>query len=73
VWTELLDYWTVPTLHVVVVVGLDDANIYINDPSFAIHPQHVPVVGFLAAWNEYDRTAVVVYPARIRKPSYPGG
>ena len=72
VWTGLLTYWTVPTSHVVVVVGIDDANVYVNDPSFAVHPQCVALNSFLAAWGEYDATAVIVYPMHILNASRPG-
>jgi hypothetical protein len=36
-WTGFLDYWTVQTSHVVVVVGLDETHVYLNDPAFADH------------------------------------
>jgi len=61
-WTGFLDYWAVETSHVAVVVGIDDDCVYLNDPAFPDHPQRVAVNSFLAAWAEYDETAVVIKP-----------
>jgi len=59
VWTAMLDYWDVPTSHVV-VVGYDESALFLNDPAFSSAPQTVSWDGFLAAWAEYDETAVVI-------------
>ena len=40
--------------HVVVVVGLDEQNVYVNDPDFAEAPQMVEIDWFLAAWGFQD-------------------
>jgi ABC-type bacteriocin/lantibiotic exporter with double-glycine peptidase domain len=60
VWTIMLDYWHVTTSHVVVVVGCDDSSVFLNDPAFSTAPQPVVWDAFLAAWAEYDETAVVI-------------
>lgn len=60
VWTGMLDYWETVTSHVVVVVGYDETAVFLNDPSFAVAPQIVVWDAFLAAWAEYDETAVVI-------------
>ena len=60
VWTAMLDYWPVTTSHVVVVVGYDNTFVFINDPAFAAAPQSVLWDAFLAAWAEYDETAVII-------------
>ena len=60
VWTAMLDYWDIPTSHVVVVVGYDESTVLLNDPAFSSAPQTVSWDGFLAAWAEYDETAVVI-------------
>lgn len=60
VWTAMLDYWEVITSHVVVVVGFDEAVVFVNDPAFSSGPQTVVWDAFLAAWAEYDETAVVI-------------
>ena len=63
VWTMMLDYWDVETSHVVVVVGYDEEMVFINDPAFPHTPQQVSWDGLLAAWAEYDETAVFITPA----------
>jgi ABC-type bacteriocin/lantibiotic exporter with double-glycine peptidase domain len=60
VWTPMLDYWLVDTSHVVVVVGYDEATVFLNDPAIPTAPQRVAWIAFLAAWAEYDETAVVI-------------
>lgn len=59
-WTTMLGYWDVTTSHVVVVVGYDDSFVFINDPAFSNAPQQVVCDAFLAAWAEYDETAVII-------------
>lgn len=51
---ELKSYWSVPTFHAVVVTGLDDEIVYINDPYFAEAPKEVLREEFLLAWLERD-------------------
>ena len=60
VWTAMLDYWTITTSHVVVIVGYDERSVFLNDPAFSTAPQQVVWDAFLAAWAEYDETAVVI-------------
>jgi uncharacterized protein YvpB len=60
VWTVMLDYWDVATSHVVVVVGYDESRVFLNDPAFPSSPQPVAWDSFLAAWAEYDETAVII-------------
>lgn len=60
VWTTMLDYWTVTTSHVVVVVGYDEQSVFLNDPAFTTAPYPVVWDAFLAAWAEYDETAVII-------------
>jgi ABC-type bacteriocin/lantibiotic exporter with double-glycine peptidase domain len=60
VWTGMLTYWTEDTFHVVVVVGYDDEQLYLNDPAFATAPQSATWNSFLAAWAEYDEVAIVL-------------
>ena len=63
VWTTMLDYWDSVTSHVVVVVGYNDDVVFLNDPAFATAPIPVLWDAFLAAWAEYDETAVVIAKA----------
>ncbi len=60
VWTGMLTYWSEETFHVVVVVGYDETNVYLNDPAFAAAPQSVVWDSFLAAWAEYDEVGIVI-------------
>lgn len=60
VWTTMLGYWHVTTSHVAVVVGYDDTSVFLNDPAFSSAPQQVVWDAFLAAWAEYDETAVII-------------
>lgn len=60
VWTGMLTYWHEETFHVVVVVGYDDEQLYLNDPAFATAPQTVSWDSFLAAWAEYDEVAIAI-------------
>ncbi|MEM7345060.1 MAG: C39 family peptidase [Chloroflexota bacterium] len=63
VWTIMLDYWPDEvTSHVVVVVGFDETDIYLNDQTLSKAPQLIVWNGFLAAWAEFDEMAAVVYP-----------
>ena len=58
-----LPYWHERGGHAVVVIGIDDDSIYLNDPSFPQSPQVVSHGDFLLAWLEADE-----YYAIIRKP-----
>jgi len=58
--TQFLDYWIVPTPHAVVVVGINDDKIYLNDPAFDSAPQISSLNGFLAAWVEMNEMVAVI-------------
>jgi len=62
VWTAMLDYWKVASSHVVVVVGFDETHVFLNDPAFPANTRQVHRDAFLAAWAEYDETAIVISP-----------
>jgi ABC-type bacteriocin/lantibiotic exporter with double-glycine peptidase domain len=51
---ELTSYWTVATFHALVVVGLDEELVYVNDPYFADAPKAIPHAEFILAWLEQD-------------------
>lgn len=53
--TGPLDYWSVDCPHVAIVVGLDLAMVYLNDPAFDTAPQQASLTGFDRAWaaNHY--------------------
>jgi predicted double-glycine peptidase len=52
--TEFLPYWEYTTDHAVVVVGMDDDLVYLNDPAFANHPIRATMLEFELAWMELD-------------------
>lgn len=60
VMTGHLKYWQVSVAHAVVVVGIDDENIYLDDPWFDTSPQVSPIDDFLAAWAEFDHLAATI-------------
>lgn len=62
--TGELPYWQEATGHAVVVVGLDDATVYLNDPAFATAPQIVSHGDFLLAWLEMDEYFAVIQQRR---------
>jgi len=61
--TELLPYWLLRpdlafaeriTEHAVVIIGIDEHNLYINDPDFAQSPRFVVIDWFLDAWQHHN-------------------
>lgn len=67
--TELLPYWLLRsdlsdaermTEHAVVVVGMDEHQIYVNDPDFAEAPQVVERAWFAEAWQHHDGWYAVI-------------
>lgn len=52
--TGPLTYWTDDTAHALVVVGLEQDTVLVNDPEFEQSPQAVPLDEFLLAWLEQD-------------------
>ncbi|MEK7440427.1 MAG: peptidase C39 family protein [Chloroflexota bacterium] len=63
VMTGELPYWTEDKSHAVVVAGLDDDFIYINDPDLDHAPIQVPRGDFDLAWLEWDE----MYATLIKK------
>jgi len=61
--TSDLPYWQTDTAHAVVVVGIDEHQVYVNDPYIAEAPQPIPQEAFLLAWARQDYTFAVVSPA----------
>lgn len=58
--TRLLSYWQHETIHAVVVVGISEDSVYVNDPALPDAPCAVPRAEFLAAWSELDFLTVIV-------------
>ncbi|MDM8520195.1 peptidase C39 family protein [Anaerolineales bacterium HSG6] len=60
--TGELSYWHIDTGHAVVVTGIDDDFVYLNDPAFAIAPQTISHGEFFLGWLEFDYEYAVVKP-----------
>jgi ABC-type bacteriocin/lantibiotic exporter with double-glycine peptidase domain len=60
VHTIHLSYWAEAVRHAVVVVGLDEQQVYLYDPFFGAAPQTVSRLEFELAWDEMDNTYAVV-------------
>ncbi|NEP85227.1 MAG: hypothetical protein F6K39_48365 [Okeania sp. SIO3B3] len=63
VQTGELPYWQERTEHAVVVVGLDETFVYLNDPDFPDAPIQTPRNEFDLAWLEQDEHYAVLMPA----------
>ncbi len=56
VHTTHLGYWDENTRHAVIVIGLDEEKVYLDDPYFDASPQRVSRLEFELAWDEMDNT-----------------
>ena len=58
--TDELPYWPVDSNHAVLLIGLDDDYVYLNDPAFSNGPLQVSRGDFDLAWLERDEYYVVI-------------
>lgn len=58
--TRELPYWEETADHAVVVVGLDEETVYLNDPDTSKSPQAVSIAEFQLAWLEKDFLSAVI-------------
>lgn len=58
--SKLSSYWKEDTDHAVVVVGIDEGFVYLNDPEFVVAPQLVTLEEFESAWLEQDYWYAVI-------------
>jgi ABC-type bacteriocin/lantibiotic exporter with double-glycine peptidase domain len=56
----LTSYWRESTNHAVVVIGIEDESIYLNDPFFQAAPQILSLNEFLPAWIEQKQLYAAV-------------
>ncbi len=52
--TSELPYWHTDARHVILVVGYDGTNLFVNDPAFPDAPKSVHVDELMLAWSEFD-------------------
>ena len=60
VQTSELPHWSCRSAHAVVVVGLEEATVWINDPVFEHAPISVPIGDFGLACDAMDNRVVVI-------------
>jgi ABC-type bacteriocin/lantibiotic exporter with double-glycine peptidase domain len=65
VQTEFLHYWTSASKHAVVVVGIDEERILLNDPAFIKYPMRVTKLEFELAWMELDFRYCLIEPGSM--------
>jgi ABC-type bacteriocin/lantibiotic exporter with double-glycine peptidase domain len=63
VQTEELPHWQHQrSQHALLVVGMDEDHVYVNDPEFPQAPIRVPTGDFLLAWMEQEERYAVLIP-----------
>lgn len=55
-----LPYWHVDTDHAIVVIGMDEEVVYINDPYFSLAPQEVPHALFELSQLKFNYKCAVI-------------
>jgi uncharacterized protein YvpB len=58
--TTHLGYWDEIARHAVIVIGLDEGQVYLDDPYFDTCPQSVSRLEFELAWDEMDSTYAII-------------
>ncbi len=58
--TTELAYWSTATNHAVVIIGLDESDVLVNDPALETAPQRIPHDEFELAWLNCDNTCAVI-------------
>jgi len=60
---SLQSYWQRECVHALVVVGIEEQAVFVNDPFFDDAPKQIPTAEFLAAWGVYGQfTIIIVLP-----------
>lgn len=62
VQTGQLSYWPRASEHALVIAGMDDRFVYVNDPVLDNGPTPVPMGDFDLAWLEQDELCALVIP-----------
>jgi len=59
--TKMLSYWNnQETIHALVVIGMDEEQIYVNDPAYADASKAIPLAEFELAWFEEKELYAVI-------------
>ncbi|HID53336.1 MAG TPA: hypothetical protein EYP41_15060 [Anaerolineae bacterium] len=58
--TAELPYWSEPTGHALVVVGIDETHIFVNDPAFPDAPESLAIAALELARLEMDQFFAVI-------------
>ena len=64
VLTSNLSYWNTQTAHAVVVAGIDDDVVIVNDPAFPTNSQRIARNEFMLAWSDFDYLYTLIRPNR---------
>lgn len=64
VGTGPLSSWQIECLHALVVVGIEEQTILVNDPAAGSGPSSIPRAEFLAAWGELAQLTAVIEVSR---------
>lgn len=62
VFTASLSYWERATAHAVVVTGMDNAVVSVNDPAYPEISQALTHNEFMLAWSDFDYLYALVRP-----------
>ncbi len=65
--TGPLEHWSIDIAHAVVLIGIDSAAAYVNDPFLDNAPLPIPIAQFELAWARTGRFAAFIRP----QPSLP--
>lgn len=55
-----LPYWSETTDHTLVVVGVEDDVLYVNDPYFDQAPQRISRIHFELGWLRFDKLCAII-------------
>ncbi len=58
--TAEIPYWSEPTGHALVVVGIDESRVFVNDPAFSEAPKSFTIADLELAWLEMDQFFAII-------------
>lgn len=66
-WTAPLPHWEHSVIHAVVVTGITEDMIVINDPAWETPALAIPLSDFLDAWSATDHTLILIRRRRLSR------